>query len=385
VDEFGAVGLVDPQILPEELRGQRHGTLLIARRRIPGRRSPRVGEIHRTLGRIFTPALRTGREVFLHSGSSDSTYSLEPLSPPTLAIPVKVEGSIDGKSYQGEVGILEHTDSKISGIWFGYQHRMIVRKGAADIPGLPTNVYGYIELGTEWRKSLSTFKDDIVRDIEPLLKEIRVQIADVIEEGSHWTKDLKVEWLRAKLADVLFQEIGERIGMVEVHDKDEVVPRPDPVDPPPDPPDLIDPPVPPIPEVITPDSVGHSGDKPRDEGGSGTGIRIESDPGREPCVWTDIGESNIVVSFDPHHPHFEKSLEEPLNCPAFYGAIGASFSASLASKEPEQISRIFPALKGRVADDFQLRFVVIFDEFTRRTASLKERPTMAQIERDVLE
>jgi hypothetical protein len=41
-------------------------------------------------------------------------------------------------------------------------------------------------------------------------------------------------------------------------------------------------------------------------------------------------------------------------------------------------------VKGRLTDDVRHRFAVILGEFTRRTAHVKERPTMAHIERDVI-
>lgn len=41
-------------------------------------------------------------------------------------------------------------------------------------------------------------------------------------------------------------------------------------------------------------------------------------------------------------------------------------------------------MKERLTDDARHRFAVILDEFTRRTAHVKERPTMAHIEREVI-
>jgi hypothetical protein len=101
-------------------------------------------------------------------------------------------------------------------------------------------------------------------------------------------------------------------------------------------------------------------------------------------VWADIGERSVVISFDASHPHFEKSLQEPLDCPAFFGAIGASFASALAAKDPHEAATIFPAVKRRLTDDARHRFAVILDEFTRRTAHVRERPTMPHIERDVI-
>lgn len=369
VEDLGPVEQVNPLELPDEIRMEQRGTLLLAAKRVRGRRTPHTGDIRKSLERLFTPAPRSGREILFHSVARRETYSLNPLDPPTLSEPTKVAGEIGGKPYSGEVGVLDHADARVSGLWFGYQHRMIVRKGAADVPGLPSNVYGYIELGPEWRRSLSTFKDDISRDLEPLLGDIRGQIEDVIEQGLRWNKDLKVGWLQAQLEATLFKRTGSTPGRVEVHEES-VSGRGD--------------------EGSShsggtkgmPESVEHPGQSPK-QGAQTTGLRIESEPGRSPFVWTDIGASSVVVSFDPQHPHFAKSLSEPLDCPAFFGCVGASFANALAAKDVEQIVRVFPALRGRLLEDPTQRFPVILDEFTRRTASVRDRPTMAQIERDV--
>jgi hypothetical protein len=235
--------------------------------------------------------------------------------------------------------------------------------------GLPSNVYGYVELDDEWRKSLTTFKDDIARDLEPLLDGVRAQIQDVIDQGLSWNKDLKVDWLTSQLRTALFASPGPEPGRVLASDRDDDRDRgaggssgsrgcghPS-------------------------SSIDRSGQTPRDQDAQANGITIEPDPGREPFVWTELSESRIVVSFDPDHPHFVKSLAEPLDCPAFFGAIGASFSAALAARAPEECVRVFPALRGKLTEDQNQRFAAILDEFVRRTAQVRERPTIAQIEK----
>ncbi len=374
VEELGHVELVDPGTIPEELRGRRQGTLLVAAKRVRGRRSPHAREIRQSLAKLFTPALRQSRRILVSSASSPEPVALAPLSPPTLADPITFRGEINEKPFSGEAGVLERTDARIAGIWFGYQHRMIVRKTAADLPGLPSNVYGYVELAPAWRRSLSTFKDDIVRDLDPLLESVREQIAEVIQQGLRWNKDLKVDWLRSQLATALFRAAGGQEGRrrvrveaaerasstVEGEQREGGSKKQKP-----------------------PDSIDDGGEGHPEDSDADTGLRIESDPNRDPFVWTDIGDGRIVVSFDPNHPHFEKSLAEPVDCPAFYGAIGASFASALSKRTPEEIHRVFPSLRGRLSESDVQRFAAILDEFTRRTAAVKDRPTMAQIERDV--
>jgi len=44
--------------------------------------------------------------------------------------------------------------------------------------------------------------------------EVLNQIEEAIEEGLRWNKDLKGEWLRSRLDDVLFRDAGDRPGRI---------------------------------------------------------------------------------------------------------------------------------------------------------------------------
>jgi hypothetical protein len=291
-------------IVPVELLELGHGTSirihLHKNHRLPNDGSQRSA-LRSPLSRLFAPGLRAGRRI---------TWNREPLRPYTppltgaaMTFPVTVRtqgGDLTAEVTAGPCEVsLENSKLAVS-----YSYRVIeeTRDGFGDYQG--GGVAGWVVLGEEWRKYLTTTKDGFADE------NLRNELMNGVASG---LKPL-LERLRKERASSMFAQIAVKLeatlgGLfkveVEGDEEHETLPRLEPRDQPTSPPEPLEP------------GADVEGERHHEEGGSteiqiehGTDIELD---GRLVAVSVAPGRQ-IVATVNAEHPHIITALEkQPVN------------------------------------------------------------------------
>ena len=137
----------------------------------PSRKKIVLSFLERHLSEWFAPALEDGRSITIidHRPRGGSvTRELVPWRPSGWSDKLKFEGSVDGRPYTAEVGILSNSYSSDCGLRICFAHRVVTRVTRLDGNALPVRFFGYVRLGDEWKDRLATNKTEIVdsQDLE---------------------------------------------------------------------------------------------------------------------------------------------------------------------------------------------------------------------------
>lgn len=181
----------------------RHGTKITINYMWPTRKRLHVGSICRQLSETFAPALvhdRAIRVIDYRKDESGIVYTLKPWRPEGLSDVVQFDDALDGRDFHAEVGILTNAYSSDTGLRICYGHRVVCRLTQLAGKTIPARVFGYIELGPQWKDRLSTNKTKIVDsdDLEEYLLN-HPQISQIMSNAEEYHFEMLIEKIMPRL------------------------------------------------------------------------------------------------------------------------------------------------------------------------------------------
>lgn len=157
-----------------------------------GRHKP-GSEAFERLSWVFTPALLDGKQVVRQSGIHQ--IPLQPKQLPTLAKSIADQFTIEGKTVEFHIGVMQEGERIINGpFWIQYGHRYI-GSGSIGVGDYSTHgMAGLIKLGKGW--ALTKNKDDISELRDELAAEIHKRIEPLLKESQEAAKSVFISQLR---------------------------------------------------------------------------------------------------------------------------------------------------------------------------------------------
>jgi len=181
-----------------------------------GRNITRLETLAAYLGETYAIAIQSGKVIRLkraHKGQIE-TMDVEPFYPRGWSDIIKIRGSVEGKKYTAEVGILSEVVSNHSGIRFCYGHRVVEKKTKLVGDAIPARIFGYVMLDTSWKDHLSKNKTEII-DAEELERDVASRLEDLFKMARKYEEDLIIEGLNVHLSDILTKSWRESVEGVE--------------------------------------------------------------------------------------------------------------------------------------------------------------------------
>jgi len=164
------------------------------------RKQPPLPQLAVELGKVFMPAIRSGRQIVIRAAAKDTPIVCEPFTLPPLENVVEDEFDVAGRSVRLRVGVVQLAhQNPLRGFVFIHGHR-VIQESALGANGMSVGrVCGIIELGRGW--TLSRNKNSIVDDDEQdqLAAEIFSRIQSVLEAGSQQATQLIGDHFRQQL------------------------------------------------------------------------------------------------------------------------------------------------------------------------------------------
>ena len=130
----------------------------------PQRKRINLDYLARSLGETFAPALEDGKRITIvdKRPKIEKTIELAPWRPKGWSDQVRFEGSVSGRAYTAEVGILSDHYSSDSGLRICFAHRVLQKKTRLCGTALPVRLFGYVRLSDAWKDRLATNKTEVV-------------------------------------------------------------------------------------------------------------------------------------------------------------------------------------------------------------------------------
>lgn len=154
------------------------------------------------LSYIFSPALRSGRQIVLKFPRKKPVVCAA-WSPPSMEKVLEDEFKVDGKGVKFRVGAVpEGTENERPGFSFSHKHRIVLQSSALGSNGHSVSrICGLVELDGRW--TLSKNKTDIVDEQQPLADAIWERCEDLIKESAKQAKIMSNRELETKVSAAL--------------------------------------------------------------------------------------------------------------------------------------------------------------------------------------
>jgi len=197
-----------PKHAPKELQSNGHGLMIeIVTPWKDRKKFFKLDQLCRQLGITFGPGIRSGMKILIHDFRATdrrrhNCSEVEAFVPPNIAEVVELSGEIAGKSYVGRVGRMEAQIQKCNKIEVGFTHRVIESFSKLRDRSLPTAVFGYIDLSSDWRESLNETKTAITVDKELLQNDIAEKCAELFRKIDEEEKQIITRQFETQLEDL---------------------------------------------------------------------------------------------------------------------------------------------------------------------------------------
>jgi len=213
---------------PMELFAIGHGTMITMRLQYKRKIDP--AKIRKELARLYSPGLRNGKSITWRSLSKgelvDEIKLTEALTrPPATAESLQFELELVHDTdnlilgVKGVVSYDENTSQADSKVQIGYAHRIIAattdcfRSADKDehYPGV--GISGWLDLGDEWRKYLSSTKDGIDDEVlySQLMQSVFEEIRPLLQKSQRKILSMEFENLAIGLEQALNQRTGGNV------------------------------------------------------------------------------------------------------------------------------------------------------------------------------
>jgi Histidine kinase-, DNA gyrase B-, and HSP90-like ATPase len=216
---------------PAELLTIGHGTMIMMRLQYKRKIDP--AKIRKELARLYSPGLRNGKSITwrsMHQGDLvDSIKLTEALTrPPATAESLEFELELQHDTdnvilaVKGVVSYDEHTSQADSKVQIGYAHRIIAATTDCyrsidkdeQFPGI--GVSGWLDLGDEWRKYLSSTKDGVDDEVlySQLMQTVFEEIRPLLQKSQRRVYSMEFENLAIGLEQAINQRTGGNVTVL---------------------------------------------------------------------------------------------------------------------------------------------------------------------------
>ena len=216
---------------PTELFASGHGTMITMR--LQYKRKIDAAKIRKELARLYSPGLRNGKTIVWRSVNKgdglDEIKLTEALTrPPATAESLQFQLELIHDTdnvilgVKGVVSYDENTTIADSKIQIGYAHRIIAattdcfRSADTDehYPGV--GISGWLDLGDEWRKYLSSTKDGIDDEVlySQLMQSVFEEIRSLLKKSQSRILSIEFENLAIGLEHALNQRTGGNVTIL---------------------------------------------------------------------------------------------------------------------------------------------------------------------------
>jgi anti-sigma regulatory factor (Ser/Thr protein kinase) len=163
-------------------------------------------------GRVFAPAVRTGKRIrILHryAKGEEQLLTVEPFNPPDLTDEVPIAGEVPTASgvlkWTGRAGLSASLTDRHNGVHIAFGHRVIeTTKEPFGTKSAPT-LYCEITLDptTPWKHALSEHKDEVVHHRDELIGSIHAEIESLLEKSAQQASHLALHGMIAPIEAAL--------------------------------------------------------------------------------------------------------------------------------------------------------------------------------------
>lgn len=216
---------------PTELFASGHGTMITMR--LQYKRKLDAAKIRKELARLYSPGLRNGKSITWRNLNKTELVEEIKLTealtrPPATAESLQFELELVHDTdnlvlgVKGVVSYDENTSQADSKIQIGYAHRIIAattdcfRSADKDehYPGV--GVSGWLDLGDEWRKYLSSTKDGIDDEVlySQLMQSVFEEILPLLQKSQRKMLSMEFEDLAIGLEQALNQRTGGNVTVL---------------------------------------------------------------------------------------------------------------------------------------------------------------------------
>lgn len=174
------------------------GTIITVSNLREGKRAPTIDALRVSLVRIFKPALRQGRKIYIKIGNRTATLD----TPDIVRIDDRIEasGEVNGMTFTVIAGaLLEHSPTH-NRIFYGFGHRVLSEDTKLCGEGIPPLFTCDVQLGPAWKKHLQTnklgvaaYKDDLQAAVYGLVRAVWDSTKAISDEA-------RVDFINAKLS-----------------------------------------------------------------------------------------------------------------------------------------------------------------------------------------
>lgn len=301
----------------------------------------RYDRTRKLLGRLFAPAILTGRKIHFRSDQGAEFQEIAPYDTPPIDAGHRDawNGSfeIDGVRYTyfAEVGWMVKPDSDFNSIQIAFTHRMLRPTKECFRAKQSPLITGSVYLGPEFKYVLNGTKDTIAREPvrEALMEQVYEHLMPLIESANAQSKKLIIDRLRNRLnGSVNIRKSG---GAREKGDRPIVEPNR---------------------RVRGSEKAQRSKSGLRDRkrgkaARSDSGIEFDFYSGDDPCKMVSVslrGEKRILVLYNLDHPFIDSCTQQPQSDDALVG-IGLSRAAHLLVEE-RKVDEMLPNFKPTRSD-----------------------------------
>jgi hypothetical protein len=205
---------VSPRNAPKAIRNG--GTIITIKQRHKSRtwQSRALAE---RLAHIYSPAIRSGAEIVLFhwtpNGKKCTSIKLaDHLERFEIDRVIEFSGDIDGKTYTGRAGVLPKTAKRaMNGTHIAFGHRVIRTEYGLPNMMIPSRFYAEVQLGSEWKRSLTATKADIAHDKSDLMNAIVMHCGELLEYLEPEAQALRLDIIQAHFADAMAEALKTAI------------------------------------------------------------------------------------------------------------------------------------------------------------------------------
>lgn len=163
-------------------------------------------EVFERLSWVFTPAIRSGKQIVVKKG--DNRELLKPLELPPRQDVCVSDFAIDGKWVHIDIGILHDGATIQNGpFWLIHKHRILEATSIGAGEYSVRRLAGTITLGEGWK--ISKNKDCLTESSERLAEAILVRIEPILEKASQLSETLESELIRNEIQRLINSAVGE--------------------------------------------------------------------------------------------------------------------------------------------------------------------------------
>lgn len=174
------------------------GTIITVTNLHKGKRLPTIDALRMALVRLFKPALRDGRKIFIAVGKRTATLD----TPDVVRIDDRIEaiGNVEGMTFTVSAGaLLEHSPVH-NKVFYGFGHRVISEETKLRGETLPPLFTCDVQLGPGWKPHLQTNKLGLAAYKDELQEAVYESVKSVWDSTKALSDEARLDFVNAKLS-----------------------------------------------------------------------------------------------------------------------------------------------------------------------------------------